>query len=156
MAERDKNALVAGFRTVLRAQLDTLGRSSGAARDGTRVDGDHRPANRGERGAVSAQGYLAHGLAVRMAEIQRVLELLDDVNLSPTDRVRTGALVVLEDEAGVETVVFIVPGATGDRVDGVTLISPSSPLARALVGREEGDEVRVGDNGLNQAIVAVS
>ena len=31
------------------------------ARAGTRVDGDHRPENRGERAAVTTQGYLAIG-----------------------------------------------------------------------------------------------
>ncbi len=55
--------------------------------------------------------------------------------------VRFGATVVLEDEAGAERTVVIVGEDELDPERGH--ISYKSPIGRALVGHEEGDEVRV-------------
>ena len=67
----DKAALVAAWRAELEDRAAALRSSQAAAGAGTRVDGTHRPANRGERAAVTAQGYLAHGLGQRL---RRILE----------------------------------------------------------------------------------
>lgn len=117
------------------------------AREGTRVDGSHRPATRGERGAVTSQGYLTAGLAARIEELQATLDLMDSV--PPTERTRavTGALVATESEEGAHRHWMILPGADGQTVDGpegpVVVVSPQSPVARALFGLEEGDEAEL-------------
>jgi transcription elongation factor GreA len=146
-APADKTALLLAWKALLEDRLAALSRSSSAARAGTRVDGDHRPANRGERAAVSSQGYLAHGLAQRAAVLRSTVELLEQVSLEPADQVRTGALVQVEGEDGEEQLLFIVPGAQGDEVLGVRLVSPQAPVARALAGREEGDAAVVAGGG---------
>ena len=65
-----------------------------------------------------------------------------DVSLLPqTDKVVFGATVHLEDDAGTEVIYQIVGESEADVRLG--LISISSPIARALVGKCEGDEVDV-------------
>ena len=105
---------------------------------------------------MTTQGYLAHGLSQRMAALRSTLELLDEVDLSPTDRVRAGALVVIEDEDGDEQSIFIVPGAQGDTVGATTLVSPGAPIARALRGKEEGDEATLETGGRVRAVAVAA
>ena len=134
-----KADLIAAFRALLQSRLDALTAEGRAARAGTRVDGTHRPANRGERAAVTAQGYLAHGLSERAAALQESLELLDEVDPGPRDRVGPGALVTLEDPDGAQDRWLLRPGGQGDRVHGVLVLSPTAPAARTLAGAEAGD-----------------
>jgi len=135
----DKPTLIARFRELLVDRRAVLANEQAEARAGTRVDGDHRPENRGERAAVTTQGYLAHGIHARMRELDGMLEALDAVSARPVDRVRAGALVELEDEDGHTQRILVLPGAQGDRLDDIVVISPRAPLARALAGAAEGD-----------------
>ncbi len=146
----NKELVVAAFRALLQSRLDALDAEAQAARAGTRVDGSHRPANRGERGAVTAQGYLAHGLAERAARLREDLALLADVDLSPRDRVGAGALLRLGFEDGEEDVWMLLPGGQGDRVVGVLVLSPTAPSSRALTGREAGDALSLRRGGQQQ------
>lgn len=136
----DKGALIAAFAEHLRAKRLTLERGTAAARSGTRVDGGHRPANRGERAAVTAQGYLAAGLGARAAELDAALLWLARLDPGPRARVQIGALV----EAEVDEVsrhLLVLPGGDGAELHGVQVLAPDAPLARVLSGREPGDEV---------------
>lgn len=130
-------------RAALLARIAALTASSAAARQGTRVDGDHRPASRGERGAVTAQAALNAGLANRLAEVESELAQLDALPPGPRVRVGVGAVVHYSDE-GAERWAAVLPGGSGDRLAGpdgpVVVVSPISPLARALAGLEAGDE----------------
>ena len=65
-----KATLVTAWERILQDRLQSLSSSQDAARSGTRVDGEHRPSNRGERAAVTSQGYLAHGLGARAMAIR--------------------------------------------------------------------------------------
>jgi transcription elongation GreA/GreB family factor len=143
----DKRELVERWRECLRDKLDALQRGRDSARAGTRVDGDHRPENRGERASVSSQGYLAHGLAQRIAELQESLTQLDDMGCARRDRVRVGAVVQVEDEDSQPSWLAIFPGgdATVLEQNGrrLRVLSSTSPLARSLAGHEAGDCVEV-------------
>jgi len=136
-----KPAVFAAWRRHLQQSIDDLVRVSEAARAGTRVDGSHRPANRGERAAVTTQGYLTHGLGARLAELRAHLDLLDKVDPGPRTRFVMGAIVTLEGGARYA----LLPGGQGMtvHVDSVptVILSPDAPLARALAGLEAGDEV---------------
>ena len=115
-----------------------------------RVDGGHRPANRGERAAVTSQGYLAAGLAERIAGLEANLLLLKTLDLGPRSRVGAGALVVVEREDEQDQIYFLLPGAQGDTLgtEGQVLaLSPASPRARALVGLEAGESCIVAQRG---------
>jgi transcription elongation factor GreA len=76
-------------------------------------------------------------LRKRMAEIS-----LMNLDKLPTDRVAFGATVVLiEDGSGAEMTYQLVMPEDADATKG--LISTSSPIGRALMGKQEGDEVVV-------------
>lgn len=81
----------------------------------------------------------------RIKELESVLsnsEIIDVTSIATTERVVFGATVELEPEAGGNKVVYqIVGDAEADIKAG--LISVSSPIARALVGKSVGDEVEV-------------
>ena len=104
------------------------------------MDGDHRPANRGERAAVTGQGYLTAGIASRIAELEAAIELLDRVGMEPRKMAVTGAEVWVELEDGDQRGFLILPGGDGSVLDELRVISPQSPVARALYRLEPGDE----------------
>jgi transcription elongation GreA/GreB family factor len=142
-----KTQLVERWRARLLTRVEGLERGRDSARAGTRVDGDHRPENRGERASVTTQGYLAHGLARRIAELGEALAQLDEMGTAPRRRVSVGALVKLEDEAGESSWLAIFPGGDASTLeaDGATLrvLSASSPWARQLAGLEPGDSAEL-------------
>ena len=136
-----KTAVFAAWRAHLTDMIDDLSRVSDEARAGTRVDGSHRPANRGERAAVTTQGYLTHGLTARLAELKAHVAHLDQVDPGPRVRAVLGAIVTLEGGAHYA----LLPGGQGVKicVDGAVyvVLSLEAPLARAMAGLEAGDEV---------------
>ncbi len=143
----DKDALFASWRAHLQGVRDGLLGAQGQARAGTRVDGEHRPENRGERAAVTTQGYLAAGIGARLAELNAALDVLDRMAPEPRERAVTGALITLADGEGRERILAILPGGDGTAVEAVRVVSPEAPVARALWGRVEGDEVELPGSG---------
>jgi hypothetical protein len=143
----EKAELFVVFRRRLTEQLDALQRTRKSAQSGTRVDGTHRPATRGERGAVTSQGYLALGLGQRIAALTDTLLLLDRIPPESRTEVAAGALVTLGDGRRL----LVLPGGQGTKListsGAVIVLSPSSPLIRALAGCEEGDAVEVERGG---------
>ncbi len=85
----------------------------------------------------------------RIKEIETKLstaEIIDPSKLTNTGRVVFGAVVKLEDQNGGNRVVYQVVGE--DEADiRAGRISISSPIARALVGKSEGDVVDVSAPG---------
>jgi transcription elongation factor GreA len=68
-------------------------------------------------------------------------EVIDPARLSGT-RIRFGATVSLSNVETEEQVTYQIVGADEANIDEGT-ISISAPLARALIGKEAGDEVTV-------------
>ena len=69
-------------------------------------------------------------------------EIIDVASLPATEKVVFGATIDLEDEdTGIKVLYQIVGDAEADIKSG--LISVSSPIARALVGKSQGDVVDV-------------
>jgi transcription elongation GreA/GreB family factor len=63
------------------------------------------------------------------------------------ERVTLGALVTVEHD-GVETIYWLAPeGGGAELTGGVHVVTPQSPLGRALVGKEEGDVVEAAIGG---------
>ena len=79
----------------------------------------------------------------RLAMLHRRASALAMMNLDrlPRDRAALGSTVHLRDQSGGEIVYQLVMPEDADAEKG--LISTSSPIGRALVGKEEGDEVIV-------------
>ncbi len=93
--------------------------------------------------------YLAHGQAMRVQESEEELRQYRSLVLRDfTDiPIGIGAYVVLEEENDNEKCFFIGPCSGGLTVDWqgneVFVLTAKSPLGRALIGKEEGDEVIV-------------
>jgi transcription elongation factor GreA len=68
-------------------------------------------------------------------------EVIDITKVPPTERVIFGTTVELEDQDTGETTTYRLVGSEEADVKA-GLISYSSPIGRALIGRSRGDEVR--------------
>ncbi len=84
----------------------------------------------------------------RIKEIEHKLasaEVIDPTQLTPNGRVVFGAVVELEDQAGARVTYQIVGEDEADIRQG--RISVTSPIARAVVGKREGDVAEVAAPG---------
>ena len=82
----------------------------------------------------------------RIHRLQKMLEsfeVIDPRTRPKTDRVFFGATVTVEDDDGEETTYQIVGGEELDESLGKNRISYEAPLGRALLGKREGESVRV-------------
>jgi transcription elongation GreA/GreB family factor len=142
-----KGPAIKAWRAILEERLVSLESSKDDARSGTRVDGEHRPSNRGERAAVTSQGYLAHGLGQRALEIQEHLDQLDDMGEDTRDQVVTGALLRLRLDEGPETRIAIFPGGDASTIEvhgqPIQILSARSPIARQMRDSEAGDVIEI-------------
>lgn len=91
--------------------------------------------------------YIARGQAMRVEQLGADHGRVHGMKLrafAPADPIGISALVTLEGEEGVR-VLFLAPAGGGERitVSGVEVhvVTPSSPLGRALVGARAGDVV---------------
>ena len=143
----EKLKLIAAWKTHLEAALERAKLNQIEARRGMRVDGDHRPANRGERATVTSQGYLTQGLAKRIDTLEEALDLLDRVGTDVRDQVVMGALVHAKHENGEVLWFALFPGgdASAFTVDGVDVLvlSPQAPIVQPFLGLREGDEAEI-------------
>jgi len=142
-----KAAVVTAWRDILIERLNNLEANRSAAQSGTRVDGEHRPSNRGERAAVTSQGYLALGLGERAVATQAHIDSLEDMGAESRDEVAIGALLSLSLDCGPQKQFVILPGgdATELEIHGqlVTVLSTQSPLAYQLQDARPGDMLEV-------------
>ncbi len=81
-------------------------------------------------------------------------EIIDVKTLTATGRVVFGSTVELEDQKGGKVVYQLVGDDEANIKEG--LLSVSSPIARALIGKSEGDEVDVATPGGNRSYEIVS
>ena len=140
----DKQTAIAEWRAVLESRLHNLESSKDAARSGTRVDGEHRPSNRGERAAVTSSGYLAQGLAQRGAAIQTHLDHLDSMGCEPRTEPVIGAILTLSIDGGKPQRIALFPGGDATVIAcGIQVLSSQSPMAVQLRDSEAGDAVEV-------------
>ncbi len=105
--------------------------------------------------------YLAQGQAKRVAECEADLHayrLLSVVDFEADAEIELGALIKLVDESA-EQYLFLGPVAGGIKlsIEGkeITIITPSSPLGKALIGCTVGDEVTLADKANTYTIVSI-
>lgn len=108
--------------------------------------------------------YLAHGQAQRVAECDADLVAFKVLSLPETSEdmaVALGTLVVIGDEMDSEQCLFIGPAAGGLKIEhhdhSITVITPSSPLGKALMGSRLDDEVElcIGDSKHTYDVISV-
>ena len=155
-------------REVLNALIDALSdvvhATTTAAEDVRRsaIHEEARPENDKDTRALE-QTYLARGQAMRaevmVEQVQLLRSMLSD-NLS-SSIIAAGSLIELEDEAGATRCLFLAPYGGGQSlsVGGVTIVvvTPSSALGRALLGKQEGDDfaLRTRDSSREYTILTV-
>ena len=140
----DKAALRAELQQTLTAALEAARAAHAAAVAGA-TDDEARPENDKDTRGLE-QSYLARGQAQRVAELEAAVAEVGALALrafGAGDRVALGALVtVLED--GREHRFFVAPQGGGTVLaGGAQVVTPASPLGRALLGRRVDDEVEV-------------
>lgn len=116
----------------------------------TVVDGatheENRPENDKDTRALE-QSYLARGQAQRVVELQDALNKLKACELrkfAADTAIALTALVAVDD--GKEVVhYFIAPAGGGGRIASggveVRVVTPQAPIAQALIGKHEGDDL---------------
>jgi transcription elongation GreA/GreB family factor len=146
-------------RRVLDALLEHLTREAAQVAkvaEDIRKEATHeeaRPENDKDTRALE-QSYLARGQAMRAEqaiEQREVLRFMALPALGPDDQIVSGALIVLADEDGKERALFLAPHGGGVEltVDGKTIqvVTPTSSLGAAILGRSEGDDAIVNVRG---------
>jgi transcription elongation GreA/GreB family factor len=150
----DKRHLIEQLTARLRATALTAQRAGEAAEKEAREGAT--PAERREDARVALENSgLARGQAQR-AERARAevaaLEAFRPPQLAPTARVVVGAIVEVEDEEGGRTF-FLAPAGAGEELTGpdgdgfLSVVTPASPVGRAVLGRRVGDVVEITVNG---------
>ncbi len=114
------------------------------------------PAERREDSRVAQENSgLARGHRARLERATTELAMLDRFRpsrFSGTSPVAVGAIVEVEDGAEGRTL-FLAPVGAGIELSGpggdgfLSVVTPSSPIGRAVLGRRVGDTVEVSVNG---------
>jgi transcription elongation GreA/GreB family factor len=153
----DKRALRDELARSIAADLDTRERAHRAAREGATHE-EARPENDKDTRALE-QSYLARGEAARVEQLRAALA---DVQAMPLrsfvegERTTLGALVTLEED-GEELVIWLAPQGGGSRLAGgrVQVVTPASPLGRAILGKVAGDDLSVAVGGRTRELSIV-
>jgi transcription elongation GreA/GreB family factor len=151
-----KHALQAELLAQLRADLATLERAHRATCEGATHE-EAKPENDKDTRALE-QSYLARGQAARIDELRASIAALSALPILDlhAPRVVLGALVTLE-EGGEESTLWLAPGGGGARLADrtVQVVTPASPLARGLIGKQEGEEVELVVAGKTRTVQVV-
>ncbi|MEO6773633.1 MAG: GreA/GreB family elongation factor [Kofleriaceae bacterium] len=104
------------------------------------------------------QSYLARGQAQRVAELEAAIGDVTALALrtfAAASAIAMSALVTI-DEDGITRQFFVAPAGGGSMLGAVQVITPSSPLGRALLGKRAGDEVELQLPGASRALAITS
>ena len=147
----DKATLLAIVQSQVEAKLAELRAGYGAAREAALSTPHVMKSKREVFGQESA--YLANALALSIQEREDELRTLRSVRLPERpNRAVVGCLVgVGVSDASIEELYFILPVCGGMEAllpDGgsVRIVTPQAPVARALLGKGIGDELRLPTN----------
>lgn len=143
----EKNEILRLLREQVSADLAVMSAAQRAVVDGATHE-ENRPENDKDTRALE-QSYLARGQAQRVVELQDALNKLRALELrqfSASTPIGLGALVAVDD--GRELVhYFIAPAGGGLKValgeTEVRVVTPQAPIAQALLGKLEGDDLDV-------------
>jgi transcription elongation GreA/GreB family factor len=152
----DKAALLAELIAQLAAALDSAQRAHAAALEGA-THSEARAENAKDTRGLE-QSYLARGQAQRVAELEAGLAAVTALavrRFAPGDPIALGAVVTVDDD-GEPRRLFIAPHGGGSALaGGVQVVTPSSPLGRAVLGKRIDDEVELRLAGGLRSLVVV-
>ncbi len=103
------------------------------------------------------QSYLARGEAMRVEELRQALADVRAMSLRTLgegEAATLGALVSAEEDAA-RLLLWIAPAGGGARLEEgrVQVVTPKSPLGRALLGRRAGDELEIALAGRTRTLL---
>ncbi len=156
----DKTALRDELARALATDLAVRERAYRAAREAATHE-EAKPENDKDTRALE-QSYLARGEALRIEELRAALaeiQALQPRSFGQRDPVGLGALVTTEDEegAGGHGSFWLAPCGGGVKLaGGVQVVTPASPLGRALLGARAGDSCEVVLAGRGRTVKVVS
>jgi len=78
-------------------------------------------------------------MEARIRKLKHIIDHAQVLEISHSDHVTVGSVTTVIDDDGVEMEFFIA--ASENKVPGLLLASPDSPLGSALLGAEPGDDV---------------
>lgn len=143
----DKRSLIDELRTRLEEERATTTRIALEAAAAVTHE-DNKPENDKDMRSTEAS-YIARGQAERAREVERALGLLSAMyvrEFGPDDKIAATALVELQC-GKTQMVCFVLPVGGGQRVRSggveVQVVTPTSPLGKALMGLSEGEEAEV-------------
>lgn len=144
-----KQALKEELVRLLQSDLDVLERAHRVVLEGATHE-EAKPENDKDTRALE-QSYLARGQAMRIEELRAGLGAVQTMALRAFGEgvpAALGALVSV-DENGQERRFFLAPHGGGAALAGasVQVLTPESPLGRALLGKRAGDECEVNAGG---------
>lgn len=138
-----KAELKAALLRELEATLATARAAHASAIEGSTHEEARAENDKDTRGLE--QSYLARGQAQRVAELEAAVGDVTALALrtfTAQSPIAMSALVTV-DEDGDAKQFFIAPAGGGTMVDGVQVVTPNSPLGRALLGKRVDDEVEL-------------
>jgi transcription elongation GreA/GreB family factor len=139
---------------LLAADLATRERAHRAAREGATHE-EAKPENDKDTRALE-QSYLARGEALRVEELRVSLAAVQSMTLRAAREGEPAALgaIVRADEDGEALVLWLAPYGGGNRLAGgaVQIVTPKSPLGRAIIGKRAGEECEVRLAGRNRVL----
>jgi len=153
-----KTALLDELTALLSADLDTRERAHKAALEGATHE-EAKPENDKDTRALE-QSYLARGEALRIEELRQGLLAVRAVArraFAPAEPVTAGALVEIEQDE-VPSTVLLMPYGGGTRLAAgrVQVVTPQSPLGRALLGKRVGEACEVVLAGRTRALAVLA
>ncbi|MFO0625223.1 MAG: GreA/GreB family elongation factor [Polyangiales bacterium] len=134
----DKTALRDELVARVAEELEALERAHRAVMEAATHE-EAKPENDKDTRALE-QSYLARGQAMRVQSLREALASCRALTVAPLARAALGALLRVEDD-GVARTLYLAPhgGGTALAASSVQVVTPTSPLGRALLGREAGD-----------------
>lgn len=149
------NPAKADLKRELLAQLDAqlvAARASHAAATEGAISDEARPENDKDTRGLE-QSYLARGYAQRVAELEAAVTAVAAMTVAKSPRVAIGALVTIEEDDR-ERVLYIAAHGGGLVLPGtITVVTPTSPMGRALLGKVADDECELVAGGVTRALV---
>lgn len=139
-----KRRLVAELLDRLRADHAALARAQRATVAGATSEEAKSEHSKDTR--ALEQSYLARGQARRVEELREGISRVAALPLrvfAEGEPIAVGAVVEIEEE-GAASVLLLVPHGGGIRLSGgEQVVTPASPLGRALIGRTAGDTIAI-------------
>jgi transcription elongation GreA/GreB family factor len=147
---QDKAALKRELLAQLEAQLASARAAHTSAIEGA-IDDEARPENDKDTRGLE-QSYLARGHAQRVAELETAITVVEAMTTAKSARVALGAVVTVEEDDR-ERTLYIAPHGGGLVLEGeITVVTPTSPMGRALLGKQVDDECELHAGGAQRTL----